>query len=231
VVLAFLVLVCAVWLASASWPVSLADRWQAVAALATVVAAASAVAGLVAVVWVYRQTLESQRRFRVELGPYLRVDFGPEVTSGTWQPPPLDQVRNRLTYEDVNPGATPEPTPLDAWPGDMSVCVWLYNTQTHAAGVAHDVEVDVELRFPDRTEHDVVHELTVQLRVTYLEPEQRIQYLVASVDGGIPSLVGRVSRLKYLDLYEHPLSFGHGSAAFTLDTGALTNERVFFRSE
>jgi hypothetical protein len=212
------------------WPESRAEQWGAVAATATAVAALAAVAGLLALAFVYGQSRDSLRRFRVELGPYLRVDFAPDAGGGTWKPPAREKLSNDLTSADVGGGPT-DLGGLLAWSGDVEICLWLQNMQPHTAGIAHEVRVDVELSFPDASDDTLDRVLEFQLRIAYLEPGQHIRYLVASVDGSIPRLSGRVTGISYQDLYERELRFAHGSAEFRLAGGKIANDRHVFREE
>ena len=218
------------YVAQLYWPRSVPDQWEAVGSVATVVGAGAAIAGLAALLLIYHQSEESRRRFRVELGPYLRVDFGPATARGTWEPPPDAALRNILTAANIS-DQRPDLGALSAWPGDVEICIWLKNLQEHPAGIAHAVEVVVLLRFTDPADPAAEQTLELQLRIAYLEPGQHIRYLVASVSADIPTVRGEVTKIRYLDLYERELAFAHGSAEFRMERGKITNERHVFRGE
>jgi hypothetical protein len=225
-----LAVVSSVWVAVEYWPKSRDAQWQAVEAVATVVTAVVAVVGLIGLVFFYKQNRDSMRRFRVELGPYLRVDLAPDVSGGTWAPPARESLSNALTASDIGEESS-DLGGLRDWPGKAEICIWLWNTQPHTAGIAHRIWVDVEFVFPDATEASVERVLKFELHIAYLAPGQRIRYLVASISDQIPWITGRVTGVRYLDLYERELRFAQGSAEFRLEGSKLLNERHVFREE
>lgn len=219
--------------------VGVVSGWAAVGAVATSIAALGALAGLVALwflrsqVVLFREQLSGFRQqTRMQLAPYLRVDLAPHRTDGTWTPPEVP-AEYQFTYRDFNPEAEAAPDIFEGWSSEdeVPVYLWLANRQTHPGGVARNIVVNIEVRTPavDGSNDVVVNHYNVDLH--YLEPERQIQYLVGSVSTTIPHLAARVAAVAYSDMYGNPLSFAHGSSAFTWDGSRLVNERVVFQNE
>ena len=220
------------------WPTEIADQWAAIGVIASVVTAAFAAAGLIGIAILWRQVgaqrqqlVQERQRFRVELSPYLRLDLGPELPTGTWAPPRSDLIDNALTFQDVHPGITADLGAIAAWPGSVDICVWLWNMQSQVSGIADNIEIEVEFEVPDRNDPDVVWTIPFQLTFAYLAAGQRIRYLIASVSDETPFLRGRITVVRYSNMYGDRLSFAHGSAAFSWEGQSLTNERYIFRGE
>lgn len=206
-------------------------QWQAAEAIATWVIAGATVIGLVAIIVVYRQRREAQRRFRVELSPYIRIDFAIDEPSGTWTPPPADQIDNDLTFADLEPDQPTDVGMLGHWKGNRDICLWMRNLQERPTGVADNIFVVMELDVPD-IEENVLWRETFEVTFAYLAPGQTARYVLASVSNEIPYLAGRITSVRYSDMYGSTLAFAHGSTEFEFrEDRTMINERNVFRSE
>lgn len=206
-------------------------QWQAAEAIATWVIAGATAIGLAAIILVYRQRQEAQRRFRVELGPYVRIDFAIDESGGTWTPPDATKIDNDLTFADLNSDEPADVGMLDSWRGNRDICLWIRNMQDLPTGVADNISVEVELDVPD-PEEDIFWRETFEVTFAYLAPGQMIRYVLASVSNEIPYLAGRITSVRYSDMYGSTLAFAHGSTEFEFrENQSMINERNVFRSE
>lgn len=210
-----------------NWPADLEAQWAAVGSLSALVAGSIAAIGLVGLWFVRQQIRQGRQQSRVEVGPYLRVDLAPDVVGGTWQPPEADE-RYTFTYADFNPGE-PEPrSPLDEWPSldePIDVWLWMSNHQRHPGGVAHNVEVLVELVIPQHSDVERPVQIEFRVQVHYIEPGRQIRYRIARVPREIPYARGRVMSLRYSDMYGNAMAFAHGSTNFEWSAPFLVNGR------
>jgi len=206
------------------WPSSEANAWTAVGSIATVAVAVASIIALVGLSLVAAQTETHRRQSRVQFGPYLRVDFAPDSTDGTWSPPAGVDERFRFGWDEFNPHTEKPATPLDQWTADEGVdlCVWITNKQTAPGGTAVNILLTMEIKVGD---HEDATPFEYELAVHYLEPCRQIRYTLATLDPDIPYLRGEVTRVSYLDAHEQPLTFAYGAASFEWDGQRLDNHR------
>ncbi len=183
---------------------------------------------LFSLIGLFSQLGETRRRFRADVAPYLRVDLSPFGPAGSWAPP-VDRIGSDLTFADLNPDEAREASALDSWSGDIPIYLWVENRQTGSAGIADNVQVEVELEFPDRSDPETLWRVTSLVRFSYLEAGHLNRYEIARVDQDIPFITGAVTEIRYETMFRRYSTWGHGSAAFSFRNGHLLNERVAFR--
>jgi len=192
-------------------------------------ALAVATTGLFSLIGLFSQLGETRRRFRADIAPYLRIDLAPGGIGGTWSPPDASRIGSDLTFPDLNGGRSREQSPLDDWAGATPIYLWVENRQTGTAGIADNVQVGIEFRFPDRTDPTTYWRDYHEVRFSYLEAEHLNRYEIARIDPQIPSLEGVVVAVRYETMFRRYSTWAHGSAGFSLVDGRVTNDRVAFR--
>ena len=131
-------------------PILTAAEWAT--AGATIAIAVLALAGVLAY-------LIQRQQQRLQFGPILRVDIGPDEQVGDWSPPKHDRERDRAWEFQQESGASED------W---REIFVWLENQQTADAGIASDLRLFVELDLgPDA---DIEPVTIGPIRVVYLAP-------------------------------------------------------------
>ena len=184
--------------------------------------------GLLSLIGLFRQLGETQRRFRAEVAPYLRVDLSLDVPGGTWVAPDDGTEMSKLTFEDLNEGESLGRSALDDWAGLTPIYLWARNLQERPGGIADDVLLLVELEYPDKVTGDPwIDRLAV--RFSYLEAGHLNRYEVARVDTQVPWLTGRILQVRYATMFGRLSTWAHGSAEFEWRNGKIVNIRRGFR--
>ena len=150
-----------------------------IGAVASVVVAGLALAGIAA----YLLQRQDQR---LQFGPILRVDIGPNEVVGDWQPPEADRERDfawEFTLLDESPVA------------ERDIFIWIRNTQSAPAGVAWDVGLFIEIDLPPEVAHEI--ELAGPIRVVYLEAETTMRVRVLRVSQSISAFSVRLVAIQY----------------------------------
>ena len=225
-------LIASAYLTSARWPDQNVDGWVAVGSLATLVTTCVAIAGLVGIVLLRSEARRARQQMRAEIGPYLRVDVYTEFPGGTFVPPADNAPR--YDWAAFNLSEPRPPSHLDAWLKSDGVRVLLRveNQQTHRAGVAHSIAIDVEIQVPstdDPSGEPLRH--TEAVTFHYVEPGKAVMYEVSRLNPDIPFVTGRVLSIVYFDLFNRPLHFAHGSGTFEVGSAGgihVNSRRVFF---
>lgn len=187
-----------------------------------------AAASLFGLFGLWQQLRDARRRFRAEVEPYLRVDLAPADIEGTWSP--RREPDTDLTYESFNPGKAPPASDLDRWPGDRPIYLWVENTQRAAGGVADQVQIRMQFRFPDNVDPTIEWLVERAVVFAYLEAGHLNRYEVVSVAKDIPWMTGSVTGVSYRDMFGQWSSWAHGSAGFAWNSSGIEHMRRVSRA-
>jgi hypothetical protein len=217
-----------------AWPSDRVGGWSAAAAIATMLTTLTAFAGLVGLLHLRSEARRARQQMRADIGPYLRVDLFVSAPGGTYAQPSPDSA-TYYSWDQFNPGASEPPTAVDPWrTGDGTpLLLRVENQQKHAAGIAHNLEIILEIYVPSANapldDDPVQHVQTVQFH--YVEPGRSVGYEVARLDPQIPYITGRVQSITYHDLFGSTLHFAHGSGIVEVGGGVHVNSRKIFISQ
>jgi hypothetical protein len=220
-----------VWLAGGLHTSGDSVDWQAVGALASIVAAVAATGALVAVVFAVEQLRSARRTERLSLMPYLRVDVGFEEASARhagFEPPASRYV---FDAADFGPDADMQALqPLLAKPGDpaRTLSLWVSNRQEARLGNAFQVRVGLYVAWRDATDMSLsVARVTV--RFAYVEPASTTNVRLVRVREDVAELVVSVFAVSYYGMYlDRELISRHGARNlyYAADQG-VQNERSY----
>ena len=161
-----------------------------------ITAAAAIVVAVIAVIGIIGLIVQRQRQ-RLELGPFLRIDVGPNHSAYLWEPPQAHRVLEDRGFSH----AKPDEANHDLW-------AWIENRQTTSLGHATRINVSIEISHPD-PEGKHVQDLLV-LDASYVEPRQTVAIKILKFTASWDSLLARVISVTYRDVWGHRQSGFYG---------------------
>ncbi len=204
--------------------------WDAIGAIATLVASLAALGALATLSFSVAQFSATQRDERASRLPYLRVDVGfdnESVRHGGFSPPPTEFVFTPQDFgiDDELEGLR-RLVPAFGQRGHGLV-LWVTNQQIAPLGTAFDIQIELVVSW---LESGVPENSVVRVRFTYVEPSQTTALMLAHVRASVSELVVRVISVSYSSFQNHQrLSDRHGATLMYYDgaTKDVRNERTY----